>query len=397
MLRNIRPVLFGLALMVITGGTARSQYYYPNGYGYGGSGFGGWGATPQGGILRGLGAFAEGEGVYNYDTAVADSIEANTAVRLNQYLWNSELEARRRYNIQQQARLNMDRARYQAHQSRLRDNPQPSDIDSGAALNVVLDQMTDPKVVSGSGSALRMANGKVPAASIREIPFRDETDAITISLDEMTDPKNWPAPLRADSFTPEREAYQKAVDDALAEDKDGGTLKPETVSRVRNAVSDLYRKVDATIPKTKQPDHLQAMNYLKGLAGLSRMLERPNVDAVLAQLEKVENTSVGNLVAFMHTYNLRFAPATTPKQVAIYRDLYPIMAADRDKVVGKPTDSNGDTPAPAPVENPTAIFHGLDPSHLYPKPPGRTPSAPNPAPANPNPAPANPNPAPARP
>ena len=49
------------------------------------------------------------------------------------------------------------------------------------------------------------------------------------------------------------------------------------------------------------------MNYLKGLAGLSRMLERPNVEAVLSELEKIENTTVGNLVAFMHSYNLRFA------------------------------------------------------------------------------------------
>ena len=185
----------------------------------------------------------------------------------------------------------------------------------------------------------------------------------------MTDPKNWPLPLRADTFTAEREAYQKAVDDALAEDKDG-TLKPETVARVRNAVAALYQKVDETIPKTQQPDHSQAMNYLKGLAGMSRMLERPNVEAVLAELEKVQTTTVGNLWRSCTAYNLRFAPATTPKQRAIYRDLMPSMVEARDKILGKPGEANananaGNTPL-RPVENPTALFHGLDATHLNP-------------------------------
>ena len=377
MFRNIRLVILGLAIAATTAGGTRAQFYYPGGYGYGGSGFGGWGSTPQGGILRGLGAYAEGEGVYNYDTAVAESVDANTAVRLNQYLWNSEIDARRRYAARQAARLNMNNAQYKAHEYRLRNNPSQGDIDSGAAPNLILEQLTDPKVTSGS--TLRMADAKVPASIIREIPFRDETDAITLSLDDLTDPKSWPLSLRSDAFTPEREAYQKAIDDALAEDKDGGTLKPETIVKVRNAVAALARKVEATIPKTQQPDHLQATNYVKGLAGLSRMLERPNVEAVIAQLEKIENTTLGNLVAFMHTYNLRFAPATTPKQVAAYRELYPTMLGQRDKILGKPTDANGEETQSPAVENPTAMFHGLNPNHLYPKPP-----------ANPTPTPANP-------
>ena len=156
----------------------------------------------------------------------------------------------------------------------------------------------------------------------------------------------------------------------MAEDKDGGTLKPETVAKVRDAVSRLYQKVSETIPKTKQPDHLQAMNYLKGLAGMSRMLERPNVEAVLGELEKLESTTVGNLVAFMHSYNLRFGEATTPKQKAVYRELYPALSGAREKVLGRPGDANanGDVPPPPPVENPTALFNGIDPTHLNPKP-----------------------------
>jgi len=365
MLRSLRLVLGGLAIVAAASGEARSQFYYPNGYGYSGYGFGGWGGTPEGNIARGLGAYAAGEGVYNYDTSVADAIDTNAVLRFNQYVYNSELEARRRYNALNARRLKMNDAQYQARMARIRDNPTQEDIDSGDALNVLLDQMSDPKLLNGS--ALRLANAAVSPQAIREIPFRDETDAITLSLDEMTDPKNWPLPLRADTFKVEREDYQKAVDEALEEDKDG-SLKPETVARVRNAVAALYRRVAETIPKTQKPEYTQSMNYLKGLAGMSRMLEKPNVEAVLAELEKVQTTTVGNLLAFMHTYNLRFAPATTPKQRAVYRDLLPSMVESRDKILGKPVDAraNANNPPPKPVENPTALFHGFDATHLNP-------------------------------
>ncbi len=385
MIRGIRLALCGLAVLAASGGDARSQYYYPTGYGYGGYGFGGWGATPQGSILQGMGAYAQGAGVYNYDTAVADSIDTDTAIRFNQYLYNSMLESRVRYNRHLAQKLNLDKDHYKARMSRIRNSPTQGDIDSGEPLNAIVDQMSDPKVINDS-SALRLANAKINASTIREIPFRDETDAITISLDELTDPKSWPLPLRAEAFRPEREEYQKAVDDALAEDKEGGSLKPETIARVRNAVARLYQKVGETIPKTQQPDHLQAMNYLKGLAGLSRMLERPNVESVLAELEKIESTTFGNLIAFMHAYNLRFAPATTPKQLAAYRELYPIAVAQRDKVLGKPTEAEAE-PTPRPVDNPTAVFYGFDPNHLHPRPAGTaTTTAPTPNPPTPNPS-----------
>jgi hypothetical protein len=366
MLRGIRLIFGGLAILAAAGGEAQSQYYYPFGYGYGGYGFGGWGATPQGSIAQGLGVYAAGAGVYNVDTAQARSINTDTVIRYNQYIYNSMLEARRRYNREHARKLAMDDAHYNARLARIRDNPTAEDIVSGDALNAILDQLSDPKMLHGS--ELRLASAKLDAQSIKAIPFRDETDAYSIALDQLTDPNSWPFPRRSDAFKAEREAYQKAVDDALAEDREG-TIKPETVARVRNAVAALYQKVEATIPKTQQPDHLQATNYLKGLAGLSKMLEKPNVEGVLAELEKIQTTTIGNLVAFMHAYNLRFDPATTPKQRSVYQELYPMLADARDKMIGKPSDPVANNAPPPPVENPTALFHGMDPTHLNPPPP----------------------------
>ena len=374
MLRNVRLVIGILAAAAATGGgAAQAQYFGGAGFGGGyggfggyGGGFGGWATSGIGDAERGLGAEAAGEGAYNEETAVGNSINTDTVMRYNQYLYNSKIEAQKRYNAYQTRRLNLDKAHYDARQARIRDNPTNEDIDSGDSLNVLLDQMTDPKLVRGSG--LRLASDSLSPESIKDIPFRDETDAITLSLDDLTDPEDWPLPLRSDAFKPEREAYQKAVDDALNEDKDGGTLKPETIAKVRDSVARLFRKVADTIPKTKQPDHLDSIKYLKGLAGLSKMLEKPNVEKVISELEKVKTTSVGNLIGFMHAYNLRFAPATTAKQRAVYHDLYPVMMASRDKLVGQPGQDNkepvADNNPPAKPKDPTAIFHGFPDTHL---------------------------------
>ena len=381
MLRNVRWFFMGLAALAALGSAgAEAQYYGGAGFGnlgYGGyGGFGGWGGAVSavGDEERGFGAAAAGLGVLEEDDAVAGSINTDTVMRFNQYLYNSKIEAQRRYNAYQTRRLNLDKAHYDQRQARIRDNPTNEDIDSGDALNVLLDQMTNPGVNVGPG--LRLANDSLSPEAIKDIPFRDETDAITISLDELTDNEDWPLPLRGDAFKADREAYQRAVDEALNEDKDGGSLKPETIAKVRDAVARLYRKVGETIPKTKQPDHLQATNYLKGLAALSKMLERPKVEKLLAELEKVKTTSVGNLVGFMHAYNLRFSPATTAKQRAVYHDLYPLMAASRDKLIGKNQPANNGNepvavnntppppPAPGAADHPTSIFRGFKDTHL---------------------------------
>ena len=82
----------------------------------------------------------------------------------------------------------------------------------------------------------------------------------------------------------------------------------------------------------------EAANYIKALVAMSRMLQKPDVDKILAELDKVKETSLGSLLAFMHAYNLRFAPAKNAAQAAIYSSLYPPMAAARDRILASLKD-----------------------------------------------------------
>jgi hypothetical protein len=154
-------------MLVVTGygNMVRAQYFYPYGEGWGGYGFGGWGQTVQGSIAAGMGAFAAGAGQYNYSTAAANAINANTAMQWDNYVWAAQNSLNRERAVRlRQLRKDLN-ASADAIQQRLRDNPTNVDIDRGDALNSVLGQLTYPKVMEGSGlpkplrrSALRLSN-----------------------------------------------------------------------------------------------------------------------------------------------------------------------------------------------------------------------------------------------
>ena len=88
MLRRLRWAA-AAAVLLATGGVADAQLSYPPGYG--GYGWGGWGGgahTAGGDQARGMGVFAAGAGTYNLNTAQARSINANTAMQWNQYIYS---------------------------------------------------------------------------------------------------------------------------------------------------------------------------------------------------------------------------------------------------------------------------------------------------------------------
>lgn len=339
---------------------ARGQWgygYYPRGYrGYGWGGWGG-GNTVQGSIARGLGAYAMGAGAYNLQTAQARSINTNTALRWNQYWWEAQMEANRRERIRLDQRAKRDAGASAALEKRVRDNPLAEDITSGDALNAALDQVTDPRVQS---SALRLGTTRVPGKVIRDIPFFVATDAASITLDVLTAEKGWPFALRDPVFEHEKRAFSEAVDRTLAEDT-RGNLAPSSVRSLRDALDRLNSKYEANRPANLDA-RAEADTYMKELYGMVRLLERPDIDKVLAELDTIRETTLGSLLGFMHTFNLRFAPAESPSQRDAYAALYPHLDKLRDRVVAS-GGPNG-TPLPPSPAPPGEFFAGLDMEHL---------------------------------
>ena len=356
MLRGLRLAVVLLA-SVSAAGEARAQWgydSYPGGYGgygqYGWSGWGGGGQTVQGSIAKGLGYYAAGVGQYNLDTAQAGSINADTNLRWNQYWFQAQQEANRREHARLGRLQARDSSASAAVEKRIREEPSNADIENGDALNAALDQITDPRVHS---SALRLATTKVPGKVVREIPFVNASEAVSISLDQITDEKNWPFAFHDPKFAEDRKAYSEAIDKALAQDVEGD-LSAESLEAVRAPLGRIKAKLAANPPADKVKS-AEAMNYLKTLYGFTRMLEKPDVAKVVAELDTIKETSLGSLLGFMHTFNLRFGRPTTATQKAAYVELWPQIDALRDRSVAAsssdkeaPKPSGGTSPLPPP-------------------------------------------------
>src|SRR4051794_34976998 len=184
--------------------TAHAQYGYGYPVGYGGYGWGGWGSsTVQGSIARGLGMFNMGRGIYNVDTAQARSMNLDTAMRWNQYVYEAQQNANRLHHeklARQQQRSIIEIARIE---DRLRNHPEARDITDGDALNVLLDVLINPATL---GSSLRYVKTPLRHDLIPEIPFEVASEGMTVCLDSMTTDGEWPLALRVEALRPEREA-----------------------------------------------------------------------------------------------------------------------------------------------------------------------------------------------
>jgi hypothetical protein len=309
-----------VVLLAMSPGAARAQYGYPGGYG--GYGWGGWGSTLQGSIARGLGYFNMGRGAYNYDTSVARSINADTAIRWNEYMYQSHLEQTRRYHARLQADLNRINTAQAGIYDRLRNHPETRDVTNGDALNVLLDILLNPATL---GSSVRMIRTPLKPEVIRDIPFEVASEGMTVCLNQMTlNDEQWPLALRVEAFGPERDKLKQVIAVALKEDEKG-SLDPKTIEAVQSAIDQLRFKFEKLVPQS-DPDYVPAQQTIKAMAGLTKMLYSPTLEQVIAELEDYQGTTLGELLAFMQAFNLRFAPANSFRQRQIYMKLYPMFA-----------------------------------------------------------------------
>jgi hypothetical protein len=296
--------------------------------GWGWDAWGGWGSTPQGSIAQGMGHYYAGAGIFNERTAIADSINADTLMRWNDYIYQANDEAARRYVARRRANSANVREQNESIITRIRDNPTARDIEMGDALNAAVNQLTDPRVSSG---ALRLATAPIEASVVREIAFRNAGAAVVIVLSQIKAVTKWPAALEAPRFAADKLAFEQIVDKAIKEDEDG-EVSSDTLKSAHDLVNGLRVKLAAE-PLEAVKAREEANRFLKTLAGLVRLLERADTTEAFNQLRTIETTTLGNLIAFMEIYNLRFGAATTPRQRAVYRDLFVQIDAVRDQVV----------------------------------------------------------------
>jgi hypothetical protein len=373
MLEFFRRSLLLVFLLAVPAVSAPAQYVYPHGYGgYGWGGWGGGGSTVQGSIASGMGNYAAGAGAYNVETAQARAMNANTAMQWNDYMYAiNQRNARNEVAIlnQRQGKVNETA---DATYKRLHDNPDPHDVHTGDALNVVLTELVNPKVYT---QVVQKATTPIDSQLVKNINFQSAANMILISLEDVSARGVPDALATRPEFESDRRAIRAIVAQGRQEAQSENHVSPATIQKFRAAVQAARDKADGLFPQgTRQRD--EADNFLKALFGLSKMLERPKVEDFLKGLNRYPTTTLGHLITFMHSFNLRFGVAKTPEQEAAYDQIYPMLATLRDQAQA-PSLMTAQTP-PTDPRQATAFFSGMDYSHFQPQPDPHTGAAPPP-------------------
>jgi hypothetical protein len=372
MAHSIARATLSIALFAFLAGPVHAQYRYPGGYG----GWGGWGgaSTLQEGAARGMGVYAAGAGAYNEQTAQARSINANTAMQMNEYMYQVNQRNAKEYYSRSKATQKEESATGEEIYRRLHDNPSTHDVHTGDALNVVLDELTNPMVLS---KAIPSATQSIDSRLVKNIDFEYAANMIAISLEDLSAKGAPDVLLTSPDYKTERDALRAMVAKARKEASGGGQISPETLASCREAIKALQVKVSEVLPQGSR-DRNEADNYLKALYGLTKMLQTPSVEKFLKGLDKVPTTTLGHLISFMHSFNLRFGVAKTPEQEAAYDQLFPMLVQLRNQLQAPESNPYAPQASQADPKRASAYFSGMSYGHFGPQPDPHTGVAPAP-------------------
>jgi len=289
--------------------------------------FSGRGSTVTGDVLRGEGTFLYGAGLYNYYSSVAEAINVNTMIGLNEYIYQSirfeNAEKARRRAASAAKRLDNHRKIL----DRILNNPDNYDLTKGDALNAVFEQLLDPTT---HPSSYRDNALPLEGIDVRRIPFFYGPKGATISMARISPVGRWPVGLRGEEFARERREYERALDLALEQQLEG-KMSREAVLAVEAAVRELFVRLDQVIPPEKDKIYIQAKDFLKGLESSKELLKLKEIEQILGEIERFPGTTVYDLVVFMQAHNLRFGVPEIGAETALYPTLYASMKQQLDE------------------------------------------------------------------
>jgi len=291
--------------------------------------FAGAGSTFQGDYLRGCGIAAWGMGLFNYDTAMANSINVDAAIRLNEYV----MGALRMEAIENAEHRKVVWERHLADYKKIRDrilnSPEAGDVLDGNTLNALLVQLQRPEI---SDSTFRLYQVPLDPDVVRKIPFKFGDKGETFSLGRLSlkSTKKWMVEFQDPHYDSVRENYQRAVD-AVLDLAIEGKMTDAAIQTLKNAVARLENAL-ADRKDIDQRLYEEASGQMKMLNGTIRLFETHGVQQALAAIDKEPVTNVFEMKIFMQKYRLTFAPAKTPDERKLYPQLQTALREQRDHV-----------------------------------------------------------------
>jgi hypothetical protein len=316
----LRAILTPLALLALMRSSALAQMNFI-----------GPSSTAQGDYLRGVGVAALGMGVGNHQTAIANSINAETAMRINEYVYACLMNENRMNAEHREAMAAQDKQNYNKIRQRIDQHPEARDVRKGDALNAVLEQLNNPKIQESSSRSVAVP---LSVDEVRRIPFKLGAKGVkSFSIARLTakDKGKWPVAFQDNQFDRARRDFERALDNAL-EQQYKGSMQLESIKAVQKTVDNLEYTLEKVVGKIPDTLYFEARERLKEMEATVEMLKTHKIEQALGDLDRYAGTTVNDLRVFMLRHNLQFADAGTPDEKELFPQLYAKLGELKDKV-----------------------------------------------------------------
>ena len=314
-----RTILTPLALLALMGSNAHAQMNFI-----------GPGSTPQGDYLRGVGVAALGMGVGSHQMAIANSINADTAMRINEYIYGCLMNENQMNAKHREAMGEKNKELSNKIRERIAQHPEARDVAKGDALNEVLKQLNNPKIQESTSRSIAVP---LSVDEVRRIPFKHgEKGVKRFSIARLTakGKGSWPVAFQDNRFDRERRQFEKALDNAL-EQQYKSDMQLEAIKAVHKTVDDLESRLEQVVGKISDKLYFEARERLKEMRETVEMLKTTDVERALGELDRYAGTTVNDLRVFMLRHNLQFADAGTPDERELFPQLYAKLGEQRDR------------------------------------------------------------------
>jgi hypothetical protein len=320
-LANAPGGAYGLMSSSPYSGITSSPYSESGGGGYG-YGYG----DPYSGYMQGAASVIDSQGRYLINT--------QRAYLLKEQVRQSQLDYRRRlFDEWLYERANTPSRADEIERSTQRDlqylrfNPDKTEVWSGRALNVILDDLK------------RVDRGHVPGGDrtvdenvLKKINVSSGKGSANLGVLKNDGKIDWPLGLRDPQLGQEgdelRRQIQTLTTKAFNEAKDGRQPDPGTIKEIRASLKQLEKVLRGSVGAIEFSQYVEAKNYLKQLNDAVNLLTEKNAADYINgkfSLANLKNNTVADVVRYMADNGLQFAPAVDGEQEA-YSALHRALA-----------------------------------------------------------------------
>ncbi len=152
-------------------------------------------------------------------------------------------------------------------------------------------------------------------------------------LDDIRSSIKWPEVFEDPRFVDDKKVFDELAA-RIRQEADDGDVSAKSKRDAKAFAQSLRSKLVAQ-PLKDPEDQKEANRFLTACTAVMALLEKPNIRPALIELRKIQDTMIGNLLGFMHVYNLRFGPAKSVQEKKAYQQLFAILDETRDQILAE--------------------------------------------------------------